>query len=223
MGLREEIEAAFAEAAAEGGVRQLSVDGDEEVWVAGVAATDGTLEVRVGDRGPRHGLRRRRPDRTVMEAQGFRDSFHDAWVLPLPPGAGQAARGAAAAVSALVDGLGVAADARAEVFFTQRGAKDLVAAVEALSSADAEVAFVSPVGGDNALTLAAAGGDRIRVDVLWPGEGDEPLELPGFELDHDDRASVRTVERDEAVAAARAALAALGVGADDALFIHLGA
>jgi hypothetical protein len=139
-------------------VRQLSIDGDEEVWVAGVAATDGTLEVRVGDRGPR----RRRPDRTVMEAQGFRDRFHDAWILPVPPGAGQPARGAAAAVSALVD-------------------------------------------------------------VLWPGDGDEPLELPGFELDHDGRASVRTVERDEAVAAARAALDALGVDADGALFIHLGA
>ena len=32
-----------------------------------------------------------------------------------------------------------------------------------------------------------------------------------------------TVERDEAVAAARIALAALGVDADGALFIHLGA
>ena len=61
------------------------------------------------------------------------------------------------------------------------------------------------------------------VDALWPGDGDEPLELPGFELDHDDRASVRTVERDAAVAAARAALDALGVDADGALFIHLGA
>jgi hypothetical protein len=222
MGLREEIDAAFVEAAADRGVRVLAIDGDEEVWVAGVAATDGTLEVRVGDRGPRRGLRRPRPDRTVMEAQGFRDGFHDAWILPLPPGTGQAARGAAAAVSALVDGLGVEPDARAEVFFTQRGAKDLVAAVEALASGEEEIAFVNPVGGDNALGLVAVG-DRIRVDVLWPGEGDEPLELPGFELDHEDRASVRTVERDEAVAAARGALAALGVDADGALFIHLGA
>jgi hypothetical protein len=201
-------------------VRQLAIDGDEEVWVAGVVATDGTLEVRVGDRGPRRGLRRRRPDRSVMAAQGFRESFHDAWVLPVPPGAGQAARGAAAAVSALVDGLGVEPDARAEVFFTQRGAKDLVAAVEALSSGEEEIAFVDPVGADNALALVAVG-DRIRVDALWPG--DEPLELPGFEPDHDDRASVRTVERDEAVAAARLALEALGVDANAALFIHLGA
>jgi hypothetical protein len=222
MGLRQEVEAAFSEAAAEGAVRQLAIDGDEEVWVAGVAATDGTLEVRVGDRGPRRRLRRRRPERSVMEAQGFRESFNDAWVLPVPPGAGQAARGAAAAVSALVDGLGVEPDARAEVFFTQRGAKDLVAAVEALASGEDEVAFVDTVGGDNALALVAVG-DRIRVDALWPGDGDEPLELPGFELDHDDRASVRTVERDEAVAAARVALAALGVDADGALFIHLGA
>ena len=57
MGLREEIEAAFGEAAAQGGVRVLAIDGDEEVWVGGLAATDGTLEVRVGDRGPRRGLR----------------------------------------------------------------------------------------------------------------------------------------------------------------------
>ena len=90
MGLREEIEAALGEAAADGGVRQLAIDGDEKVWVAGLVATDGTLEVRVGDHGPRRGLRRRRPDRGVLEAQGFRDSFEDAWILPLPPGAGQA-------------------------------------------------------------------------------------------------------------------------------------
>lgn len=51
MGLREVIEAAFGEAAAEGGVRVLSVDGDDDVWVAGLAGIDGSLEVRVGDRG----------------------------------------------------------------------------------------------------------------------------------------------------------------------------
>jgi hypothetical protein len=73
MGLREEIEAAFGEAAAEGGVRLLSIDGDDEVWVAGLGATDGTLEVRVGDRGPRRALRRRRPDEQAMRAQGFRE------------------------------------------------------------------------------------------------------------------------------------------------------
>jgi hypothetical protein len=38
MGLREEIEAAFGEAAADGGVRVLAVDDDEEVWVGGLAA-----------------------------------------------------------------------------------------------------------------------------------------------------------------------------------------
>jgi hypothetical protein len=222
MGLREEIEVAFQEVAAEGGARVLSIDGDEEVWVAGVVATDGTLEVRVGDRGPRRGLRRQRPDRTVMEAQGFRDSFHDAWILPLPPAAGQAARAAAAAVSALVGGLGVADDARTDVSFTQRGAKDLVAAVEALASGEEEIAFVDGVGGENALGLVAVG-DRIRVDALWPGDGDEPLELPGFEPDHDERLSARIVERDEAVAAARVALAALGVDPEGPLFIHLGA
>ncbi|HEX6696654.1 MAG TPA: hypothetical protein VF080_07665 [Solirubrobacteraceae bacterium] len=59
--------------------------------------------------------------------------------------------------------------------------------------------------------------------MLWPGDGEEPLDLPGFEPDHDEKVSSRTVERDEAVAAARAALAALGVDADGALFIHLGA
>ena len=219
MGLREEIEAAFAKAASQGGVRHLSIDGDEEVWVAGLVATDGTLEVRVGDHGPRRGLRRRRPDRSVMEAQGFRDSFHDAWILPVPPGSGQAARGAAAAVSALVDGLGVADDAHAEVFFNQRGAKDLVAAVEALASGREEKAFVDPVGGANALAMIAVG-DRIRVDVLWPGK--EPLELAGFDPDPDERISTREVERDEAVAAAELALRAVGVNAGGPLLIHLG-
>jgi hypothetical protein len=85
-----------------------------------------------------------------------------------------------------------------------------------------EVAFVSAIAGGNAVSLGAAG-DRIRVDGLWPGDGDEPLELPGFEPDHDEKVSTRTVERDEAVATARAALAALGVDADGALLIHLGA
>jgi hypothetical protein len=155
MGLREEIEAAFGDAAAEGGVRILAIDGDEKVWVGGLAATDGTLEVRVGDRGPRRDLRRRRPDHGAMEALGFRDGFHDAWILPLAPGAGQAARGAAAAVSA-----------------------------------------------------------------LWPS--DDPLELPGFDLDGDAKLSARQVEPDEVVAAARTALDALGIGADDPLLIHLG-
>jgi hypothetical protein len=143
MGLREEIEAALAEAAAEAGVRQLGIDGDEEVWAAGLGATDGTLEVRVGDRGPRRGLRRRRPDRTVMAAQSF-DRLDDAWFLPVPPGPGQAASGAAASVSALVDGLGVPADAHAAVFFTQRGAEDLVAAVDAIASGAEDIAFLAP-------------------------------------------------------------------------------
>ena len=220
MGLREEIEDAFGDAVAQGGVRLLAIDGDDKVWVAGLAATDGTLEVRVGDRGPRHGLRRRRPDQGALRALGFRDGFHDAWILPLPPGAGQAARGAAAAVSALVDALGVAADASAAVSFTQRGAEDLVAAVDALAAGSAEVASVDPVGGSNAVSIVADG-DGIRVEVLWPS--DEPLALAGFELDGDERLSRRRVEPDEAVAAARTALEALGIGAGDPLFIHLGA
>jgi hypothetical protein len=219
MGLREEIEAALADVAAEGGARVLSIDGDEKVWVAGLVATDGTLEVRVGDRGPRRGLRRRGPDATVMRAHGFRDGFEDAWILPLPPGAGQATRGAAAAVSALVDGLGVAESARAEVTFTQRGAKDLVAAVDALACGAEERAFVDRVAGPNALSLLAVG-DRIRVQVLWPG--DEPLDLPGFDVDRDERLTQRDVERDEAVAATEVAVRALGIGPGDPLFIHLG-
>ena len=154
-----------------------------------------------------------------MQAQGFRNSFHDAWILPLPPGTGQAARGAAAAVSALVDGLGVPADASAAVSFTQRGAKDLVAAVDALANGTETVGFASPVGGDNAVSMVAVG-DRIRVEVLWPS--DEPLELPGFDLDRDEKLSTRQVEPDEAVAAARTALDALGIGAGDPLLIHPG-
>jgi hypothetical protein len=218
--VRDEIEGALGAVSAEGGVRQLAIDGDEKVWVAGVAATDGTLEVRVGDRGPRHGLSRRRADRDAMELQGFRDTMEDAWILVVPAGQEQAARAAAAAVSALVDGLGVADDARAEVFFTQRGAKDLASAVEALSSGAEEIAFVDRVGGANALALRAVDG-RIRVQALWPD--DEPLELRGFGLDRDDTVSTRDVEPGEAVAVAQSALDALGVRAGDPLFIHLGA
>ena len=151
MGLREEIEAAFGEAAAQGGVRVLAIDGDEEVWVGGLAATDGTLEVRVGDRGPRRGLR---------------------------------------------------------------------PAVDGLASGAEEVAFVSRVAGPNAVSMVAVGG-RIRVEVLWPS--DEPLELPGFDLDGDEKLSMRQVEPDEAVAAARTALDALGIGLGEPLLIHLGA
>jgi hypothetical protein len=112
---------------------------------------------------------------------GLREEIEAAFgELPLPPGAGQAARGAAAAVNALVDGLGVPAAASAAVSFTQRGARDLVAAIDALTSGAEEVAFVSRVAGPNAVDMVAVG-DRIRVEVLWPG--DDPLELPGFELD----------------------------------------
>jgi hypothetical protein len=59
-----------------------------------------------------------------------------------------------------------------------------------------------------------------------PGTGcppdDEPLELPGFGLDRDDKVSTRDVEPGEAVAVAQSALDALGVRAGDPLFIHLG-
>jgi hypothetical protein len=219
MGLREEIEAALATAAAEGGVRQLAIDGDEEVWVAGLGVTDGTLELRVGDRGPRRGLRRRRPDRTVMAAQRFRDPLGDAWILSIPPSAGQAARAAAAAVSALVDGLGVPAGAHASVFFTQRGATDLVAAADAIANRSEDIAFVGAPGEATVVTLIPAG-DRVRVQTLWAN--DKPLDLPGFDHDDGERLSTRDVEPEEAVAAARMALDAHGVDSGGPLLIHLG-
>jgi hypothetical protein len=59
------------------------------------------------------------------------------------------------------------------------------------------------------------------VEVLWPS--DEPLELPGFDLDGDERLSAREIGPDEAVVAARTALEALGIGPSDHLLIHLGA
>ena len=154
-----------------------------------------------------------------MQAQGFRNSFHDAWILPLPPGAGQAARGAAAAVSALVDGLGVPADASAAVSFTQRGAKDLVAAVDALANGTETVGFASPVGGDNAVSMVAVRGPDPRGGAVAL---DEPLELPGFDLDRDEKLSTRQVEPDQAVEAAPTALDALCIGAGDPLLIHPG-
>jgi hypothetical protein len=219
MGLREEIEAALAEAAADRGVRQLTIDGDEELWVAGLGASDGSLDVRVGDRGPRRGLRRRRPDRTVIAAQGFRDSLEDAWSLSVPPGAGQAARGAAAAVSALVDGLGVAPDAPAVLTFTQRGADDLVAAVDAIANGAEDIAFVGAPGAASVVTLVPVA-ERVRIQALW--KDDKPLALPGFDDDETEHLSMREVEPDEAVAALRMALDAHGVDAGGPLLIHLG-
>jgi hypothetical protein len=47
--------------------------------------------------------------------------------------------------------------------------------------------------------------------------------VPGFDLDSDEQLSARQVEPGEAVAAARTALEALGVGPGDPLLIHLGA
>ena len=121
MGLREEIEAAFGEAAAEGGVRVLAIDGDDEVWVAGLGATDGTLEVRVGDRGPRRGLRRGGPTRARCRPWAFATaSTTRGSCRSRRHRTGGARRGRR--VSALVDGLGVRRRKRGGVF-TQRGAR----------------------------------------------------------------------------------------------------
>ena len=98
----------------------------------------------MSDRGPR----RRRADRSVVQAQGFRDSFEDAWILALPAAAG--------------------------------------------------------LGG------ARSGGRRERAG------------RPASISDPDGRVSTREVERDEAIAAARTALDALGIGPGDPLLIHLG-
>ena len=223
MSLREDIEHALADAVVDLGVRQLRIGGDEAVWVAGVVAVDGSLEVRVGERGPRRGLRRRRADRRDMEALGFRKgngSYDDAWTLALDAGPGQPAAGAAAAARAL-GLLGVDEDVRAEVFFSQRGAPDLVAAVEALRSGAEDVAGVDTGrSGPTVVVLNRLGDERIRVQSLWPDGG--ALDLPGFERDGRRRLSFRDVQPDEAVAAAQAALAAHPARAERPMFIHLG-
>ena len=69
------------------------------------------------------------------------------------------------------------------------------------------------------VTLSPLGG-RIRVRAVWPGS--EPVDLPGFEPDRDERASWRDVDRDEAVAAARVVLEAHPEGVPRPRFIHLG-
>jgi hypothetical protein len=132
----------------------------------------------------------------------------------------EAALAEAAAVSALVEGLGVPADADAAVFFTQRGAKDLVVAVDAVARGAEKIAFVGAPGGPTVVTLVPVG-DRVRIQTLW--EDDKPLDLPGFDHDDTERLSTRDVGRDEAVAAARTALDAHGVDAGGPLLIHLGA
>jgi hypothetical protein len=68
---------------------------DPRRWSAVVAATDGSVELRVAEP-PRRGLRR--PDTSRLEAAGFTRS-HDCWVLPFDasvPDAEIAARWAAA-------------------------------------------------------------------------------------------------------------------------------
>jgi len=158
-----------------------------------------------------------------MEALGFRkdaEHYDDAWTLALSGGSQQASQGAAAAVSAL-RALGVSDDARGEVFFSQRGAPDLVSAVEAVRSGAEEVAGVDTGRGGPSIVTFNPLDDRIRVYSLWPDH--EPLDLPGFEHVRDERLSFRDVEPDEAVAAAQAVLDAHPAGAERPLFIHLGA
>jgi predicted dienelactone hydrolase len=106
------------------------------------------------------------------------------------------------------------------VFFSQRGARDLVAAVQALAGGQEHVATVDRRSGPAVATLHAIG-DRIRVFSICPDA--DPLDLPGFELDRDQQASKRDVDPDEAVAAVRAVLDAHPAGAERPLVIDFGA
>jgi hypothetical protein len=85
---------------------------------------------------------------------------------------------------------------------------------------DIEAAFGEAAAEGGVRLLAVDGDDEVWVAGL--GATDEPLELPGFDLDGDARLSVRRVEPGEAVAAARTALDAVGVGPGDPLLMHLG-
>jgi hypothetical protein len=121
MALWEQIEPALEAALATCGVQQLVIDGDEKLWVAGLGALDGSLELRTGDRGARRGiLRRAQIDRAALEALGFSERV-DAWSLGLEPGPRLARRGAALLEQALTGALGAPRDARAEVDFERTG------------------------------------------------------------------------------------------------------
>jgi len=118
--LWESIEPALEAALDTRGSRTLTVDGDRELWVGGVAAVDGTLEIRTCDVGARRRLRRRPADAEAMRALGFTHA-EDAWRQSLQPGARVAGRGAALVAQAITGPLRAGSASRADVVFEETG------------------------------------------------------------------------------------------------------
>jgi hypothetical protein len=106
------------------------------------------------------------------------------------------------------------------VYFSQRGAEDLAGAVRALAGGDEEIAFVGAGRPAANLLALVVLDDGIRVDAIWPGR--DPLDLPGFTANGEQRMSTRDVDPEDAVAAAQMVIDARGARDARPVFIHLG-
>jgi hypothetical protein len=228
--LRDRLEPHLRAAIDDRGVRQLVVDGDEAVWVAGVAAVDGGLDLRTGEHGPRRRLRRRPVDAAVLAALGFTLGI-DAWTRYLPP---PVLTGSAAGLleRVLVEGARVAPGAALELAHSLTGIVPGSAAVPAaaphvehLEAAvriwEREPAWTVHVAGrgQNCADLWLTGGGLAAVSVVtppgatWEIEGFAP-DWSGFPL--------REVPRAEAAGLVASVLRErFGLRDGDPLFVQL--
>jgi hypothetical protein len=102
-GMRAQLEAAIADAAATRGIVALSGSGRRAPWASAHGATDGRLEVRVAQPRRRWGLGDDPAGELVLGRLGFAPRV-DAWSAPVP----DVRRGAGLLESALRDAFGVA-------------------------------------------------------------------------------------------------------------------
>jgi hypothetical protein len=227
MALWEQIEPLLERALATRGVQQFALDDDEAVWAAGLAAVDGSLEIRTGTRGAKRGpLRRHRVDRAALEAMAFTEVI-DAWALGLEPVPLLARRAAALLEQALTGPLRASPDGCVAVFFEQTGPEPGAAPgaphLEHLQAAvrvwEQESGIMVAAGRPSRACLdLTLGGGTAQLNVI-PPEGLE-LEIPGFRTDESGW-PVCDVPREEAAELADAVLhQELGVRQDEPLFVH---
>jgi hypothetical protein len=209
MALWQQIEPVLERVLATRGAQVLAIGGDTEVWVAGVAAVDGSLEIRTGDRGAKRGLRRKRIDRTALEALGLQRAFPDAWALGLEPAPLLARRGASLLEQALTHALGASHQARADVVFEQTGLISRDPGAPHREHLREAVAVCEP---DAAIMVSAGRPSRNCLDLVLNGDVATVSVVDGDE---------REVPVHEAAAVADALLHEdLGVRQDAPLFVH---
>jgi hypothetical protein len=230
MTLWEQIEPFLERALATRGVQLLAVDGDEELWVAGVAAVDGSLELRTGTSGAKRGmLRRHEIDRAAMAALGFSEAFGDAWALGLEPVPLLAPRGAAVLEQALTGPMSAHPDARVTLVLEETGPMDAAPGAPHLEHLQAAVrvweqdreARISVGAGRpsrNCLDLVLRDG-TARLGVIPPEGAD--LAIAGFDADELGWPFAELGPGEVARAADTVLHQELGVREDDPLFVHL--